>query len=76
VLASYNLSCATCLRFVSLNHSHAKLLDKAGEPKSVTLALDRLVIREHVFDDATIFFDFWFDENADVQKILFSSKVL
>jgi hypothetical protein len=71
VLAPRNLSCATCLHFVSLNRSGVKLLDKVGKPKSVTLALDRLVIRECVFDDVTILFHFWFGESAGLEKILF-----
>jgi hypothetical protein len=49
------------------------LLDHSWKckPKSVTLALDRLVIGECVFDDVTILFHFWFGESAGLEKILF-----
>jgi hypothetical protein len=76
VLASRFSFRATCLHYVPLNCSRTKLLDKAGEPKSVTLTLDCLVIGECIFNDVMVLFDFWFDGSGGLEEILFSSEIL
>jgi hypothetical protein len=52
------------------------LLDKSGELKNVTLALDHLAIEERVFNDLTVLFDFQFDNSASFENFLFPLKVL